>query len=656
MTIRLKIIAAVAGTVAVVVAAAAFSWLSLERAMGSLEVERAAEAAIASAYRLEATGRAAMTATGGFKETAALWAAASADCDAAINRFLTDAPSLLDAARRQDAFRKKTAKADESAATGAEPEPAQPEADAVPGAEAAAAVAEKWTKVKAGYADIGGLYEKLGTSRARILVNSLGLQAAYERFSSDLGSFYEEAQLTGAILERYQNAVMFTANITKDLSSLSSTIAVGAAASTTRAKAVGISSLGAAVVAALVISYLFGSSLGRRIGRIESVMRSVAAKDLGARADDRSPDELGRLAGHVNAVLDIIRDFIERARGAAVSLGSVEVRLGEAVSTAGDSSGAVASSAESASSGASTLDRDIGASLGAVKEVAAKVCSFGELADSQASELARISSAVEEMAASMASVARLTQDRLASAGRLGSDVASGAKEAESSAQSLALAERELSRITEISTMIADIADRTSILSMNAAIESAHAGNAGRGFAVVAQEIRKLSDSTAENASGIDGVVTSIARTIRVAVEASARSQSALAGTRESVEAFVLALREITTAVSELSAAVREIRDSVDTIASAARTIHGDAEIAASDSGDIGHDLESVVSSSRSLVGRMAEIRSGVSDLFALMEGLSALARETGERSVDLDTMLGEFSISDEQKNKEHHDA
>lgn len=621
MTIRLKITAAVAGTVALVVAAAGFSWFGLESAMGSLQVEMAAKDAIAAAYRLEATGRATMTSTTGYEESAALWKDATEACDTAMSAFLSAAPELL--------------------ASGAAPEDGS--------AETLAAVAEKWNKVKTGYTELDPLYVKLGASRARMLVGALGLQVAYERFSVDLASFYEEAELLGAILDRYRNAVLFTANITRDLAGLSETVALGASVAIQKAQMLGLASLGAAIVAALALSLLFGSSLGRRIGRLEGVMRSVAAKDLGARADDGGRDELGRLAGHVNSVLDIIGDFMERTREAAVSLGSVEVRLGQAVREAGDSSGAVVAGSDAAGSGVAELDRSIAQSLGAVKSVAAKVCSFGELAESQAGELARISSAIEEMAASMASVARLTQDRLGVAEKLRGDVAAGAGESESSARSLDAAERELARITEISTMIADVADRTNILSMNAAIESAHAGNAGRGFAVVADEIRKLSDSTSENASGIDGVVKSVTRSIREAVEAASRSHAALEGTKESVDAFVAALREITTAISELAAAVREIRDSVDSIAAAARTIHGDAEIAACDSGTIEDDLETVGLSSKRLVERMDGIRTGISGLFSLVEGLSALAKETGARSLDIDTMLDEFMLPAEKK-------
>lgn len=71
-----------------------------------------------------------------------------------------------------------------------------------------------------------------------------------------------------------------------------------------------------------------------------------------------------------------------------------------------------------------------------------------------------------------------------------------------------------SRIAEISDTINDIADKTALLSLNAAIESARAGDHGRGFAVVADEISKLADNSINSAKEIGGIIkTSVERII-----------------------------------------------------------------------------------------------------------------------------------------------
>lgn len=75
-----------------------------------------------------------------------------------------------------------------------------------------------------------------------------------------------------------------------------------------------------------------------------------------------------------------------------------------------------------------------------------------------------------------------------------------------------------SRIAEISDTINDIADKTALLSLNAAIESARAGDHGRGFGVVADEISKLADNSISSAKEIGGIIqTSVNRIIETSV-------------------------------------------------------------------------------------------------------------------------------------------
>ncbi|MDR3593894.1 methyl-accepting chemotaxis protein [Clostridium sp.] len=107
------------------------------------------------------------------------------------------------------------------------------------------------------------------------------------------------------------------------------------------------------------------------------------------------------------------------------------------------------------------------------------------------------------------------------------------------------------KIDEISTFIKSISDSTNMLGLNAAIESARAGEHGRGFNVVAKEIRKLSEQTKSTVLKIKELTESIKDKVKITFE---KSNESLESSKEQAAAT----QEITASIEELTSLAGEL--------------------------------------------------------------------------------------------------
>ncbi len=113
------------------------------------------------------------------------------------------------------------------------------------------------------------------------------------------------------------------------------------------------------------------------------------------------------------------------------------------------------------------------------------------------------------------------------------------------------------QISEVVSLISDIAAQTNLLALNATIEAARAGEAGKGFAIVAQEVKNLSAQTAEATEQISGQINGLQQATDRAVKANDEISNTIEKVSEISAAIAAAVEEQSAATQEISCNIEE---------------------------------------------------------------------------------------------------
>ncbi|WP_341368660.1 methyl-accepting chemotaxis protein [Yoonia sp. BS5-3] len=117
-------------------------------------------------------------------------------------------------------------------------------------------------------------------------------------------------------------------------------------------------------------------------------------------------------------------------------------------------------------------------------------------------------------------------------------------------------------ISDIVTLIDDVAFQTNLLALNAGVEAARAGEHGRGFAVVASEVRALAQRTSESASSIKTLVATSSEEISLGVEQAQQAGQSIGEIVESIDQLGNQIADISAKASDQATAIDEIRSAI----------------------------------------------------------------------------------------------
>jgi len=248
----------------------------------------------------------------------------------------------------------------------------------------------------------------------------------------------------------------------------------------------------------------------------------------------KANDEVGDLVKYFNKILFDIKTLVIHIRDEAGKLGEIGDDLSCDMNETAAAVNQITANVQGIKSRIISQSASVSETHATMDQVVENIKRLKGHVDNQSHNIAQASSAIEQMVANTRSVTDTLVKNVDNVNALrdASEIGRvGLQEVSADIQEIS---RESEGLLEINSVMQNIASQTNLLSMNAAIEAAHAGEVGKGFAVVADEIRKL----AENSNMQSKTIGSVLKKIKESIDKITRSTENVLNKFEAIDSSV----------------------------------------------------------------------------------------------------------------------
>lgn len=378
--------------------------------------------------------------------------------------------------------------------------------------------------------------------------------------------------------------------------------------------AVGISAI--VVLLAIIICFILGRRLMRPLVKVSTIIEEIANGDINADFGmvKETNDEIGLIIEKMKELTQSLGNIVGKIRNSSDTMSANSYELNDTSSQTLAANNEISKAVEDVAEGSTGM----AASISKINENLLEMSNETKDINESVNEIRNQTTAVQDSSKIMNDKIKSMQD---SSHKMDEGISAISKRIET-------VNTTVDKVSNIVSVIEEISSETNLLSLNASIEAARAGDAGKGFAVVAQEIRVLSDNTNTELENIKQIISSLVEECRYCVQASGTIVEDNAKQKEEIKAVLDEFGSLDEQIQKTAEKADEIEELVT------------AMIELND--DITKSSNSLTDVSAANAAATEEMNANIEELNAMMHGVSEMAGHMNNESDGLKEALSFF--------------
>lgn len=370
------------------------------------------------------------------------------------------------------------------------------------------------------------------------------------------------------------------------------------------------------VLLAIIICFILGRRLMRPLVKVSTIIEEIANGDINADFGmvKETNDEIGLIIEKMKELTQSLGSIVGKIRNSSDTMSANSYELNDTSSQTLAANNEISKAVEDVAEGSTGM----AASISKINENLEEMSNETKDINESVNEIRNQTAAVQDSSKIMNDKIKSMQD---SSHKMDEGISAISKRIET-------VNTTVDKVSNIVSVIEEISSETNLLSLNASIEAARAGDAGKGFAVVAQEIRVLSDNTNTELENIKQIISSLVEECRYCVQASGTIVEDNAKQKEEIKAVLDEFGSLDEQIQKTAEKADEIEELVT------------AMIELND--DITKSSNSLTDVSAANAAATEEMNANIEELNAMMNGVSEMAGHMNDESDGLKEALSFF--------------